>query len=229
MEKNFGEVAVTGYASRQVERDCVIYSFKFEGCWKTVSDAVKECATKVDYFLEVMSKAGVNPEKFHLQKNSTGENYGFHNDEEIGPNNLPYNAIRIVELEVSLSVAFSAFIMDIIADKNIDVFFEERYYKKNIEQIRTKLITEAIANSRSKAELIAGSIGKKIIGIKRADIGDCARADFPDFDFLCCENAPGLHSKSIFSEISYPTMQESQSVDVVWLMDWLHKRIMCVK
>ena len=115
------------------------------------------------------------------------------------------------------NMEFNNSIMTLIQEKQMNIDFEISYYLSNYEEIHRELMTEALADSKAKAELIATSMGQRIIGIDTLEMSDRYR------DWMVCERERGIllpseRSPMLSDQLKAPINEESERIEVVWLM-----------
>lgn len=206
-----GEMAIKGYAERRVECDIVKYTLNFKADGMTIPKAVEAVNAELEHFLEIMENNGITSDMFELNENNTSEKY---DDEEENP----YLSEREISIRMPLSTYNINCIMQYIAEYKLNVVLDEEYYYSDLSALHKELLKDAIADSKSKAELIASFTGQKIKGIKSVttQFSECC------MDFMCADKkliklkAP---ASSCAENLSAPTIEEKENVEVVWLIE----------
>lgn len=210
-----GEMNVKGYAKREVECDFVRYKFDFEKTGDSIAEAVEAVNCELERFLSIVDKKlKITPDAFKIEKNSTSKSYNSSKDKQI------YKANRKISALLPMKSGLSDLFMSIISGYKFNVELSEDYTVSDIQEIHNELLKLAIEDSKNKAEMIASFAGEKILGIKtlknvrcRCDSYDGeGKGEYILEDILCC-----LDSKS--SLLSSPTVEESESVEIVWLLE----------
>lgn len=206
-----GEMTVKGYAERRVECDIVKYTLEFNAEGMTIPEAVEEVNKELEHFLEIMDNNGIKSDMFKPEDNNTSKKYSFDEGEK------PYLSERKISIIMPLSTYNINSMMQYIAKYNLNVVLEEEYIYSDLGALHKELLRDAIADSKSKAELIASFTGQKIKGIKRVstEYSEC------DMDFMLKEKACilGSPAPSYAEHLSNPVIEEEEKVEVVWLIE----------
>lgn len=206
-----GEMTVKGYAERRVKCDIVKYTLGFTADGMTIPEAVEAVNKELEHFLEIMENNGIKSEMFELEDNNTSKKYSFDEGEK------PYLSERKISIRMPLSTYNINSMMQYIAKYKLNVVLNEEYIYSDLNALHKELLRDAIADSKSKAELIASFTGQKIKGIASVttQYSECS------MDFMRQEQMYILaESASSFAEhLSDPMIEEDEKVEVVWLIE----------
>lgn len=206
------EMTVRGNAKRTVKCDSVKYLFKFCADGNTASQATENVSHELEAFLKLMKEHDISPDLFRLAGNDTVKNY--RNSE----NDPLYSAFRSVELTLTLDSANCDGFVALISANDFHVEYHEEYFCSTIGEIHKELLSEAVNDSREKAEMIAACAGKKLLGIKTIETeprmlcrgnAECADACF----------AKNMTVDSFASTLGEPEIQDEESAVIVWEME----------
>ena len=162
-------------------------------------------------FLELITEAGVNMKDIHIGNNSIEQDY---DDDE-----MYVEVTRGMKIRLHFDMPFVNSLMSMISEQDFSVDLDCKYQLTNRQEIHMELMKEALADSRSKAEIIAGVTGQKIVGI------DSIQHDrYSYMDWMCNDRENLFYdSMAIFSGLSNqlqsPLTMESESISVVWQIE----------
>ena len=102
-----------------------------------------------------------------------------------------------------------------------DIAIESSYKLSNEREIHDELIKQAVANSKHRAEAIAATVGKKIIGIKSVSMNSYGEDSIRYCDMLAPDSLRYEKPKSLdlSNQLAANSTTESESVDVEWIID----------
>ena len=206
-----GKLSIVGKATHEYDYDTVEVTVRFQVHENSTSAALEKVLNQCEDFLAVMHKDGVSMDNIRI-----GDDYV---KQEYSDKKFNVCAKREIKMRVPFNMEFKNHIMTLIQDKHYDVDIDTNYIISNITEIHNNLIKEAIEDSRQKATFIAESMGQKLIGVRSVKIGE----HYDDrIDWMVCEQERSLcSSKSLnySNMIQSPVKKESESVEVVWLIE----------
>lgn len=207
-----GEMNVKGYAKREVECDLVRYKFDFEATGDSIAEAVYTVNRELERFLSIIEKKfKITPDVFRIESNSTSKSYNSSNDKDI------YKANRKISALLPMKSGLSDLFMNVISGYKFNVELSESYVISNIKEIHKELLKLAIEDSKNKAEMIASFAGEKIAGIKTLKNINSRFDSYNEEEYMLDDILRVLDSKS--SLLSSPTVEESESVEIVWFLE----------
>ena len=207
------ELTVKGFASKELKCDMVEYTFTFSKDGDSIAEAIANTNSELERFLTLMEEHGVKAKVFKMRDASSRSKYRASEEAH------PYEAKRTIQLSLPLDVAVTNSILQLIADEELDVEYSEMHSASLAEETRKELLKLAMEDSKSKAEMIAGCAGKKVLGIVKvstnSDDYESSNLDF------CGEKVFYMTSrKSMKSDkLEAATVEESEAVTVVWLIE----------
>ena len=112
-------------------------------------------------------------------------------------------------------------ILDHIRQQNYDISIESIYELSNEREIHDELIKQAVANSKHRAEAIAATVGKKIIGIKSVSMDTYKENSIYYCDMLSPSSLNFEKPKSLdlSNQLTAKSTTENETVDVEWIVD----------
>lgn len=207
------ELTVKGFASKELKCDMVEYTFTFSKDGDSIAEAIANTNSELERFLTLMEEHGVKAKVFKMRDASSRSKYRASEEAH------PYEAKRTIQLSLPLDAAVTNSILQLIADEELDVEYSEMHSASLAEETRKELLKLAMEDSKSKAEMIAGCAGKKVLGIVKvstnSDDYESSNLDF------CGEKVFYMTSrKSMKSDkLEAATVEESEAVTVVWLIE----------
>ncbi len=206
-----GKLTITGKAKREVAYDALTMRVRFNTHANTAAKALKTIMEQSEEFLKILQNAGILMESIMLGDSGVDQDY---DDGE-----LDACADREFRIRMPFYMPFVNSIMKLISEKGYAVDVDFNYYITNAAAIHEELLQEALAESKKNAEAIAATMGQRITGIDTVEYDRYSG----ETHYLCCEQERGCvigESHTPFSDrIKAPTTTESESIEVVWLME----------
>lgn len=204
------KLTISGRATRNVEADTEHITLRFQNHAENAAEASKETLAECESFLQELTQWGVSMDQIHMSKDEISQEY---DDGE-----LEVTVTREISIELPYNMAFNNSIMELIQEKEMNIDYEIGYSLSAYETVHKELMQEALADSKEKAELIASSVGQKIIGIDTFKLSD--RYSRVQFELMM---QPRMGSRperaaTLSDQLKAPTTEETESVEVVWLM-----------
>lgn len=207
------ELKVKGFASKELKCDMVEYTFTFSKDGDSIAEAIANTNSELERFLTLMEEHGVKAKVFKMRDASSRSKY--HASEEAHP----YEAKRTIQLSLPLDAAVTNSILQLIADEELDVEYSEMHSASLVEETRKELLKLAMEDSKSKAEMIAGCAGKKVLGIVKVSTNS-DDYESSSLDFCGEKGFYMTRRKSMKSDkLEAATVEESEAVTVVWLIE----------
>ncbi len=166
-------ITVAGTAATQVSPDRVILSFGVETREKTAAAALDENNVLMKSVLDALHAAGVRENETQTANFNISPNYQ-NAPMTIGPGNLTgYTVTNTIQVTSSNLDNVSNWIDAAVkAGSNRVNNVSFTLSDAQMKSIRASLITQAIDNARSKADLAASAVGVKIVGVKSINVND---------------------------------------------------------
>ena len=204
-----GRVYVTGKAAGKYTCDKVAIKVIFYCTNASAAKAAETMMSQCEKFLQRLSEHGVDIATIRLQDDSIDQPSYRHEDKT--------KASRTLKFDCDATASINNLILKVIQDEHLDADISTDYYLSNEDELRRKLRSEAMADSRENAELLAHAANKTIVGV--------------DAIAMCNNPSHVSHVKSItvddsaddilclFSKkLSMPTRDIEETVEVTWLL-----------
>lgn len=205
-----GKLKIQGTAVKTYSYDEITLTVGFHTQAENSAAAMAEVLRECENFLSEVKKIGIDLKDVHLSDDRMNQDY----DE--GPSG---EALREIELRLPFDLKLINTIFTIISEHHYHAELDTAYGLSKQHEIRNELIRMAIEDSRAKALCIAETVGQKITGIDSVEISsDGCRADMAwkgDLKSIVC---PASTSLTDSNAISPAVIEETETVDVVWLM-----------
>lgn len=206
-----GKLTIEGKASRKIEADTEQITIRFQCHAENSAEASKKALAECELFLQELTNWGISPDQIHTSNDDIEQEY---DDRE-----LDVTATREIKIELPFNMEFNNSIMELIQERQMNIDFDISYTLSNYKEIHKKLIQEALADSKEKAELIASTMGQRIIGIDTFKMSD----RYNQMDWMLCEQKRGFglpagRAPLLSDKLKAPLNEESESVEVVWIM-----------
>ena len=140
--------------------DLITLEIEFYKDGNTANAAMDTVLTQCESFLSYLNSHGVPIHQISMSHDEVERHYDEDNAEYY------YTASRKIVIRMSFDMPFINMILDHIRQQDYDIAIESTYELSNEREIHDELIKQAVANSKHRAEAIAATVGKKIIGIK---------------------------------------------------------------
>lgn len=210
-----GEMNVKGYAEKKIECDIIEYTLSFHAEGRTAAAALGAVNDELERFLTLIEEKGVKPDMFRIEENSTKKRY--YSDK----NDLPFEAVRKVSLTLPLDSAAVNWLLHFLSENGFKAESEEEYICSTLNEQHKDLLQLAVGDSKEKAELLAQSLGKKLLGIKQLRTKSEVSEDnmYREIERGISVMAPCGGAPSNSSRIKSPVITESEEIDITWLIE----------
>lgn len=201
-----GTIQITGKAARKVECDLLEYTLIFTRTKGSVSLAIEAVEKDMEITLEALKNFGVAIEHIHVEKDSVDEGYS-------QKDTAVFECERKVRFRVKANNAFTNRVMDILKNKQISALVDTNYYYSEEQKLRKELLKEALLDSKSKAELLAGANQQTVMGIEK--IEESGRYENP-VDFMCIGQEKYTERKSLSDQLGTKELNIEAEILVTW-------------
>lgn len=205
-----GKLSVRGNAAKEYKYDLMIVKVYFQTHAVTSSKAMREVLSQCESFLSYLEEQGINLNNIQLGENGVEQQY----DNDV----MDVEATREVRIRLPFDMTFINALMEMLEKQPYDIDFDTEYLLSNEDEIRSTLIKEAVQDSKSKAEMIADTVGQHITGIESVSIGDFTGGN-PTIDWMVQESPRMASDLTHSNKLSAKTVTLSESVDVTWLIE----------
>jgi len=204
-----GKLSIKGRAKREVRCDGMEISIKFYIHGKTSTEALRNIKKQSEKFLRLITAEGISLQDIHNGEVSV--------EQKFNEGEMTTRAMREVVMRLPFDMRTINYLTELIREQNFSVDFECDYHITDEKQLHDDLLKEAFADSRQKAEFIAETMGRNIIGIDNVEYDLYHRDGWWD-----CESERGIICECpqmLSNQIEAPLRKESETIDVVWLIE----------
>ena len=183
---------VTGSATTNTKTDKVTVSLGVETTDKTAEKALLSNSNLMNKVINALNESGVQENETSTSSFTINPNYNY---SEYGSKGdligfTVSNSIHITSSKIDRISQWIDRAVQTGANTVNEVYFSISPNK--LEEIKNRLLKDAVANAKSKADIVAASVGLNIIGIKSITIGELGLPQVP---------VP-IYSKSVTDEAS---------------------------
>ena len=210
-----GKLTIRGKASMNCTYDLITLEIEFYKDGNTANAAMDTVLTQCESFLSYLNSHGVPIHQISMSHDEVERHYDEDNAEYY------YTASRKIVIRMSFDMPFINMILDHIRQQDYDIAIESTYELSNEREIHDELIKQAVANSKHRAEAIAATVGKKIIGIKSVSMNTYSEDSVRYCDMLAPDSLNFEKPKSLdlSNQLAANSTMEDESVDVEWITD----------
>ena len=201
-----GTIQVSCKAARKVECDLLEYTLTFTRTKGSVSLAIDAVEKDMEKTLEALKNFGVAIEHIHVEKDSVDEGYS-------QKDTAVFECERKVRFKIKANNAFTNRLMDILKNNQISALVDTNYYYSEEQKLRKELLKEALQDSKSKAELLAGANQQTVVGIEK--IEESGRYENP-VDFMCIGQEKYTKRKSLSDQLGTKELNIEAEILVTW-------------
>ena len=201
-----GTIQITGKAARKVECDLLEYTLTFTRTKGSVSLAIDAVEKDMEKTLEALKNFGVAIEHIHVDKDSVDEGYS-------QKDTAVFDCERKVRFKIKANNAFTNRLMDILKNNQISALVDTNCYYSEEQKLRKELLKEALLDSKSKAELLAGANQQTVLGIEK--IEESGRYENP-VDFMCIGHEKYTERKSLSDQLGTKELNIEAEILVTW-------------
>lgn len=198
---------VTGSAKMEFPVDIFNVSITIHSSANSSGETVASGKKKVEQFLGIMKeKLGIEPECFKLEDDSVREEYG---------NNKSYSYTKKISIEINADLSALSKMTSLLEELS-NVEYNISFELSDETEKEKQVIEAAIQDSKTKAEVIASSLGQTIQGCEDISL-DCmshinlqrglAKALSID-DYISLETM-----------LKKPTKEISKSINIIWIAE----------
>ena len=209
-----GKIYITGNAKQELKADMVNIHLHFRITDKNSAKALYDVTDQCERFLGKLKEAGFDLNKIRLADDRV--------ELETYTEGKPYSAQRTIEFDMPMEIRAYNTLLDMIRTEQYEISINTDYYVSNIDEVRERLIQEAVMDSKNRAIHIAETMGAKVVGCKEVNVDGARSRVNPknlDDDHL---NAPLMLLAPCMEnsdQLGVPIIEEEKSVSVTWMIE----------
>jgi uncharacterized protein YggE len=207
-------IFVSGSATAHTKTDKVIISLGVETTDKTAEKALLSNSNLMNKVMDALKQSGVQQNETSTSAFSIKPNYNYSKYGDRG-NLSGFTVSNSIQIESSSINNVSQWIDTAVqagANTVNDVYFSVS--EEKLQNIKNMLLKEAVANAKTKADIVAAASGLNIAGIKSITVGEIGIPPVPG----------PLYSKSVSSDEASSTpilageQEVSTTVSIVYIL-----------
>lgn len=210
-----GKIMVIGRAEKEYDPDLCDLSLEIRGCGRTSGEASAGAALECERLLEELLKLGITPESVRVGRDAILKNTFYQTGE------TSYESVRSLGIFVPSDIKCINAVREIIESGFENVTLKTGFVLTGEQEIRAGLLKEAVLDSRSRAELLAGSMGLEITGIDTANLSGPEDmydpAEEKESGPRACMSDT-MEKRSLSDQLSPEKVRIRAEVNIVWLL-----------
>lgn len=208
-----GKLNVCGKARKTFECDTMIILLDFTSQNQNTAKAVETAASECDQLLEYLESHGIDIGDIHINNIDISRDSDDDGSTEVSAN-------KKIELRLPFEMQFINDLSDIIKRFDFKIEMDVSFKLSNLFEVHNQLLKEAVLDSRKKAEMIAETMGQKVVGIEQLDAGSrYNHYDAEDREYFAKYIHKIGETHSISNKLKAPYCTEYENVEVVWIIE----------
>ena len=207
-----GKLYVNGRAKQELHADMVNINLRFEARDESSTRALYIVTEQCEQFLGKLKKAGFNLDQVRLADDEVSQDR--YDEERL------YIASRSVEFDMPFEIKNYNAILDMIRKEQYEINLSTNYYLSNNDEVKERLVQEAVVDSQKRAKQIAEALGRKLIGFKEMDVDGIRKR--VNSIVLYDQSGSSMSYKSDLDNsnlISAPLIEKEEKVSVTWIIE----------
>ena len=212
-----GKIMVVGKAERDYEADRCTIQLNISTIRDTAAEASSVSGEQCELLLSKLQDAGISPDQAEIREDAIDARIIYRQDTEL----TRYESRKCLRLFTEADMKTVNAIRGIIEEGFENVSFSTAYSVSNEAELNKELLTEAIADAREKAELLAGSMGHRIIGVDTANLS----GEDDVYDMTLNDEQPAVmygmakNSRALTDQLKPGRITLNARVKITWLLD----------
>lgn len=207
-----GKLYVNGRAKQELNADMVNINLRFEARDENSTRALYIVTEQCEQFLGKLKKAGFNLDQVRLADDEVSQDR--YDEERL------YIASRSVEFDMPFEIKNYNAILDMIRKEQYEINLSTNYFLSNNDEVKERLVQEAVVDSQKRAKQIAAALGRKLIGFKEMDVDGIRKR--VNSIVLYNQSGSSMSYKSDLDNsnlISAPLIEKEEKVSVTWIIE----------
>ena len=204
-----GKIKINGSAKKEFKADIMKVDISISTAGETAASAINKGKKETEKLLQLLVDLG-----FELSKVS------MENDHVSNPSRYDDDKCYHFEKEISFTSSANLALLESISDgiirNEINATYDETFCLSNIESAKKSVLQDALLDSKKKAEIIAETLGQKVVGIESAKCDEYREDTENEIEYMCCEQE---HAGSLACLLSPDTISVDKSIDVTWIIE----------
>lgn len=204
-----GKIKINGSAKKEFKADIMKVDISIATAGETAASAINKGKKETEKLLQLLVDLG-----FELSKVS------MENDHISNPSRYDDDKCYHFEKEISFTSSANLALLESISDgiirNEIRATYDETFCLSNMESAKKSVLQDALLDSKKKAEIIAETLGQKVVGIESAKCDEYREDTESEIEYMCCEQE---RAGSLACLLSPDTISVDKSIDVTWIIE----------
>ncbi len=205
------QIKINGIAKKKFNADVMKVYITVTGVGESAAIAIKKGKSDTEKILKLLQGVGINLSDVFVEADRVSAPGNYDDD------NL-YRFKKKLTFTSQVNLSLLELLKDGIVKEEIRAVYDESFVLSDMEKFKSSVLQDALLNSKNKAEAIAESLGKKIIGIESAKCDEYA--DIEDINQSVHYLRGDINAVPSLSELLSPdTVLIEKSIDVIWIIE----------
>ncbi len=204
-----GKIKINGSAKKEFKADIMKVDISISTAGETAASAINKGKKETEKLLQLLIDLGFELSKVSL-KNDHVSNHSRYNEDKC------YHFEKEISFTSSANLALLESISDGIIRNEINATYNETFCLSNIETAEKLVLQDALLDSKKKAEIIAETLGQKVVEIESVKCDEYERLEFGERERTLIEMPAG---GSLATMLSPDTISVDKSIDVTWIIE----------
>ena len=207
------KLVVKGKAEKEYVVDAMKVKLSFKGVAESTAEAIKKVNEAFNTFLKELIANNIDISNFTIEEIRISPSSYSSGDKGV-------TARREIKINTNANIKLCAYFVSLIKNYDFTCDFDVSFFISDTNQIRKELLEAAMNDSKVKAETLAKSVGKTIIGIKDICNSDYSHRSIKKSITVDNVELPVFAvGDDLVSELALPTRSEDEEVEVTWLVE----------
>lgn len=204
-----GKIKINGSAKKEFKADVMRVDISISTAGETSASAINKGKKETEKVLQLLVDLGFELSKVSMEKDRVSNPSRYDDDKY-------YHFEKEISFTSSANLALLESISDGLIKHDINATYDETFYLSNIESAKKAVLQDALLDSKKKAEIIAETLGQKLVGIESAKCDEYREDTENEMLYMCCEQE---RSVSLATMLSPDTISVDKSIDVTWIIE----------
>ena len=214
-----GKIKVNGNAEKLYDPDRFVLYLEIRERGDSAAEATGCMREAVEDLLAELEKIGITAEYIRMEEDAVEErSRSYSGSEEI----YWYVSRRRLSIRTKPDMEIVNAVRRIIADEESDITMDLEYMVSNMEDLKKQLLKEAVADAKSKAQLIAEAMDLKLVGIESADTAESRYCIDEEMETAAVNwdlaEIPMNSMRERSDDINAKQIRISSEINIVWLI-----------
>ena len=212
-------LSVQGYGEVNVKPDVANINFNLSSTNTDFNKAIDELNSKINKLSKALRKVGISKEDIHSANYNINKEYK-HNYKTGEKTFLGFKVSHTITLQTSADTKSVNKVFDALISSLSEVELNLSFGIKNPENSKEQMLTNAINDAKSKAEIMAKASGVKLAGILSINYNVAPIYPRGGSNYVMLSKRMAVSATPVMVDNFNPSdIKQSTSVSVVWLIE----------